>query len=67
MCDLIFACPITVELRETHYVLRSTAIPSTETMGLAHVMQAAESQTCLTTADSERQLDNTGFLDSGGV
>ncbi len=33
--------------------------------GIAHVVQAAESQTRLATAD--RMLDNTGSLDSGGV
>lgn len=67
MCDLVFACPIPVELGESHYILSSTAIPSIEATGLAHVMQAAESQTRLETADSVHVLDNTGSLDSGGL
>lgn len=67
MRDLVFACPIPAELGESHYILSSTAIPSTEATGLAHVMQAAESQTRLATADSVHVLDSTGSLDSEGV
>lgn len=67
MCYLVFAHPITDELEETHYILSSTAIPSIEATGLAHVMRPAESQTRLAKTDSVRVLDNTGSLDSGGV
>lgn len=64
MCYLVFACPITVELEETHYMLSLTAIPSIEATGLARIIRPVESQTRLAKTDSVRVPDNTGSLDS---
>lgn len=61
---MVFACPITVELEETHYILSLTAIPSIEATGLAHIIRPVESQTRLAKTDSVRAPDNTGSLDS---